>query len=333
MTKRLALATRDTFRSLRHRNFRLFFAGQLISQTGTWLTMVTQVLLVLNLTDSGIALGVLTACQFGPILVLGAWAGAVADRADKRRLLLVLQTGAMAQSLALGLVVLSGNATVGIVYALAFVQGVLTAFDNPARRSFVVEMVPSEDVPNAVGLNTAVMTGSRVVGPALAGALVVTVGFGWAFIVDGAQLPRGDLRLVAHAPAASSPRHLPPSGRRARSAPGCATSGPRTPLVRAHRDDGDHRHLRLQLRGHRPAARQGSAGGRRRHLHRAVLGAQPRLGVRCARHRPAREVTSRQLVIAAAGFGVAMLGLAMAPITGASLRGRRPGRTHLASPS
>lgn len=175
----------STFRSLRVRNFRLFFFGQLVSQTGTWLTMVAQTLLVLHLTHSGVALGVLTACQFGPLLVLGAWAGAVADRADKRRLLLTVQTLAMGQSLLLGLVVLTGHATIPVIFGLAGLQGVLTAFDNPARRAFVVEMVPPEDVANAVSLNTAIMSGARVFGPAVAGALVLTVGYGWPFILDG----------------------------------------------------------------------------------------------------------------------------------------------------
>ena len=181
---RVSLAAKDTFRSLRMRNFRLFFLGQLVSQTGTWLTMVAQTLLVLRLTDSGIALGLLAACQFGPVLVLGAWAGTVADRSDKRRLLIIAQTAAMAQSFALAAVVFSHQDTVGVIYALAAVQGVITAFDNPARRAFVVEMVPREDVPNAVSLNSAIMTGARVFGPALAGLLVITVGFGWAFLLD-----------------------------------------------------------------------------------------------------------------------------------------------------
>jgi len=185
MSAALRLATADTFRSMRHRNFRLFFGGQLISQTGTWMSMVTQTLLVLKLTDSGIALGMLTAFQFGPMLVLGAWGGAIADRADKRKLLITVQCFAMAQSIVLGLLVLGDLATVPVVFAMAGVQGILNSFDNPTRRAFVVEMVPVEDLPNAVSLNSAVMTGSRVLGPAAAGALVLTVGYGWPFIIDG----------------------------------------------------------------------------------------------------------------------------------------------------
>jgi MFS family permease len=179
------LLAREVFASLRYRNFRLFFGGQLISQVGNWLTLIAQTLLVLDLTNSGIALGVLTAAQFGPILVLGAWAGLVADRSDKRRLLLIVQVAAMLQSFLLAALAFSGDPPVGAIYAVAVLGGVCMAFDNPARRSFVVEMVPADGMNNAVSLNSALMTSSRVVGPALAGLLVTTVGFGWAFLADG----------------------------------------------------------------------------------------------------------------------------------------------------
>ncbi|HEY4376016.1 MAG TPA: MFS transporter, partial [Acidimicrobiales bacterium] len=185
MTRRLSLAANDTFRSLKVRNFKLFFGGQLVSQTGTWLTMIAQTLLVLKLSHgSGVAVGFLTAFQFGPVLILGAWAGAVADRADKRQLLMIVQTLAMVQSFALAGMIFSHHASVPMIYALAAAQGVLTAFDNPCRRAFVVEMVPPAEVSNAVSLNSAVMTGSRVVGPAAAGVLVLSVGYGWCFALD-----------------------------------------------------------------------------------------------------------------------------------------------------
>lgn len=183
--KSIRAAARDTFQSLHVRNFRLFFSGQIISQVGNWLTLVAQTLLVLKLTDSGIALGVLAAAQFAPILILGPFGGLIADRSDKRKLLLIVQTIAMAQSFALAALAFTGNPPVTAIYAVALVGGLTMAFDNPARRSFVVEMVPSDSINNAVSLNSAIMTSSRVVGPALAGVLVVTVGFGWAFLVDG----------------------------------------------------------------------------------------------------------------------------------------------------
>ncbi|MGE3620145.1 MAG: MFS transporter [Acidimicrobiia bacterium] len=181
---RLRGEARSTFRSLRHRNFRLFFVGQAISQTGTWMTTIAQVLLVLDLTDSGVALGLLTAFQFGPVLLLGAWAGAVVDRSDKLRMLKAFQVAAMVQSLVLGSLVLAGWASVPVIYAMATVQGLITAFDNPLRRSFVMEAVTEDDVANAVSLNTAMMVGSRIFGPALAGLMVLTVGYGWTFLLD-----------------------------------------------------------------------------------------------------------------------------------------------------
>ena len=175
----------STFDSLRVRNFRLFFSGQLISQIGNWLTLIAQALLVLKLTDSGFALGLLAACQFGPVLVLGAWSGLVADRSDKRKLLMIVQSFAMLQSFALAFIAFMHHPPVVAIYVVAVLGGIATAFDNPARRAYVVEMVPEANVQNAVSLNSALMTGSRVVGPALAGLLITTVGYGWTFATDG----------------------------------------------------------------------------------------------------------------------------------------------------
>ena len=166
------------------RNFRLFFVGQLISNTGNWLTMVGLVLLVLHRTDSGFAVGLLTACQFGPILVLSAWAGVIADRSNKRHLLLLTQSLEMAQSFVLGALAFMGHVPLWSFYVTALAGGTMLAFDNPVRRSFVTEMVPASDVPNAVTLYSALVNVSRIFGPALAGLLVVTLGFGWAFIID-----------------------------------------------------------------------------------------------------------------------------------------------------
>ena len=129
----------DTFRSLRVRNFRLFFIGQFISQSGTWMTMIAQTLLVLDLTGSGVMLGILAACQFGPMLILGPWTGAIADRVDKRRLLFLTQSGAMIQSLVFGLVIATGNTTVGRIMILALIQGVLTA----STTRFAVPLSPN----------------------------------------------------------------------------------------------------------------------------------------------------------------------------------------------
>ncbi|MCU1376318.1 MAG: arabinose efflux permease family protein [Actinomycetia bacterium] len=185
MRRRLGNALSDTFRSLEHRNFRLFFAGQFVSQVGNWLTLVALALLVLDRTGSGTDVGILTACQFGPILLLGAWAGLIADRADRRRLLLVVQVSAMAQSLALAGLAFLPAAPIGWFYVVAAVGGATMAFDLPVRRSYVVDLVPDELLYNAVSMNTAVMMSARVVGPALAGLLITTVGYGWCFLGDG----------------------------------------------------------------------------------------------------------------------------------------------------
>ena len=185
MIGRIARGFRTTFLSLRIRNFRLFFTGQLISQVGNWLTSIALVLLVLHKTGSGIAIGLLTAALFGPMLVLGAWAGLVADRSNKRTLLLVTQSLEMLQSFALAALAFWPGAPLWSFYAVALAGGVMLAFDNPTRRAFVSEMVPEDRVQNAVSLNAALMTSSRIIGPALAGALSVTVGFGWCFLIDG----------------------------------------------------------------------------------------------------------------------------------------------------
>lgn len=185
MAGRLNRSAHETLRSLWVRNFRLFFIGQGISQIGNWMTLVAQTLLVLQLTDSGVALGVLAIAQFGPILVIGPWTGLLADRSDKRRLLIVVQGVAMLQSFALAAVAFDDHPSVNMVYVVALIGGLTIAFDNPARRAFVVEMVEGDDIGNAVALNSALMTSSRIIGPALAGLAIATAGYGWAFLIDG----------------------------------------------------------------------------------------------------------------------------------------------------
>jgi MFS family permease len=166
------------------RNFKLFFFGQLVSNTGNWLTIVALTLLVLHRTNSGVAVGLLSACQYGPMLVLSPWAGVVADRSNKRRLLYVTQSLEMAQSAALAVLAFTPHAPLPAFFAVAAAGGCMLAFDNPGRRSFVNEMVQPELVPNAVTLYSAVVNLSRLFGPTLAALLIVTVGYGWAFTVD-----------------------------------------------------------------------------------------------------------------------------------------------------
>lgn len=181
---RAGSGVRTTFLSLRNRNFRLFFIGHLISNTGNWLTNVALTLLVLSLTDNGLAVGALAACQYGPVFFLSAWAGAVADRSDKRRFLFVTQSLEMLQSFGLAALAFMPNPPLPAFYVLAIVGGILLSFDNPLRRSFVPEMVRQEDIANAVVLNSIVINTSRIFGPTLAGLLIVTVGYGWCFTLD-----------------------------------------------------------------------------------------------------------------------------------------------------
>lgn len=178
---------RATFLSLKHRNFRLYFIGQSVSNTGNWLTNIALTLLVLKITGSGLDVGLLAAFQYGPILLLSAYGGAIADRVDKRKFLLLTQTLEMAESIGLAILAFSHHPPLGGLFALAVAGGIFLAFDNPLRRSFVSEMVPREDIPNAVVLYSTIVNISRIFGPALAGLLVVTVGYGWAFTADAAS--------------------------------------------------------------------------------------------------------------------------------------------------
>lgn len=174
------------FRSLRHRNARLFFVGLLVSTIGTWMQMTAMSLLVYELTGSATNVGVTLLCQFLPMLLLGVWAGAVADRHDKRRIALLTQSLLAVQAALLGTLYLLDVLTLPIVYALSVFLGIVAAFDNPARRGYVIELVEPSEITNALSLNTAVMTGSRIVGPALAALLKGPLGSGWLFVINAA---------------------------------------------------------------------------------------------------------------------------------------------------
>lgn len=173
-----------TFDSLRVRNYRLFFSGQVVSWTGTWVQWIAQGWLVLQLTGSGLGLGLITALQWLPVLLLGAWAGVIADRFDKRRILIMTNVGGGVLSLVLGLVTVSGAVTLWFVVLIALLLGVITAIDNPARQTFTLEMVGRERLTNAVSLNTATFTTARVLGPAIAGFMIDGVGIGECFLVN-----------------------------------------------------------------------------------------------------------------------------------------------------
>jgi MFS family permease len=173
------------FGALRVRNYRLFISGQIVSNVGTWMQRIAQDWLVLELSGKNpVALGIAAALQFLPTLFLTLWAGVLADRIDKRKLLVLVQFGMAASALVLGLLNVSGLVELWHVYLLCLVFGVFTAFDPPVRQSFVAEMVGREHLANAVALNSTSFNLARIVGPAIAGLMIIWTGTGWVFLVN-----------------------------------------------------------------------------------------------------------------------------------------------------
>ena len=175
---------RQTFSSLSNRNYRRYLSGQSISLVGTWMQTIAQSWLVLQLTHSAAALGLVIALQTLPTLLLGPYGGLIADRMDKRRLMIGLQSVMGAQALLLGLLTITGTAQLWQVYVLAVVLGMINSFENPARQSFVLEMVGSTDLRNAVSLNSVLVNCARAVGPAVAGLVIAFGGLGICFLVN-----------------------------------------------------------------------------------------------------------------------------------------------------
>ncbi|MEU8539452.1 MFS transporter [Streptomyces sp. NPDC048717] len=176
---------KGTFSSLAIRNYRLFFAGAIVSNTGTWMARITQDWLVLSITGSATAVGITTALQFLPMLLFGLYGGVLADRYPKRAILLVSQAALGVLGTILAVLTLTGNVQVWHVYLIAFLLGMVTVIDNPTRQAFVSEMVGPDQLRNAVSLNSANFQSARLVGPAVAGVLIATVGSGWAFLLNG----------------------------------------------------------------------------------------------------------------------------------------------------
>lgn len=176
-----------TFDSLRFRNYRLWFYGALVANIGTWMQRIAQSWLVLTVltADSGAAVGIVIALQFAPILFATPYGGLLADRLDRRRLLVMTQVASALLAAALGVLVLADLAVLWHVYAFAFLLGIVAAIDSPVRQTFVADLVPLESLANAVGLNGANFNAARLIGPAAAGVLIAAVGPGWVFIVNG----------------------------------------------------------------------------------------------------------------------------------------------------
>lgn len=176
-----------TFAALGVRNYKFYFYGQIVSVSGTWMQSLAQMWLVLELTHNGVWLGLVTATQFLPMMLFGPYGGLIADRVDKRKMLLFTQSAAGTLALVLGLLTITHSVHLWMVFALAFGLGCVNTVDNPTRQAFVMEMVGAGMITNAVTLNSVVINGARIVGPAIAGVLIGTVGVGPCFIINAAS--------------------------------------------------------------------------------------------------------------------------------------------------
>ena len=175
---------KQAFRALRNPNYRLFWCGQIISMVGTWMDRIAQAWLVLRLTNSPLALGILTACQTLPVLLLALFGGVIADRVPKRRLLVITQSMMLSQAVVLTILTATGHIRLIDMYLLAAVLGTATALDNPARQAFVKELVGPDDVPNAVALNSIIFNTARLLGPALGGLVIAAIGVAGCFGIN-----------------------------------------------------------------------------------------------------------------------------------------------------
>src|SRR6202142_4137254 len=184
--KRLAL-TKQTFAALAIPNYRRYFAGQAISLCGTWVQAVGQSWLIFKLTGSATDVGWAVALQTLPVLVLGPYGGVVADRIDKRKLMMALQSMMGLLAVVLGILVVTHSVRVWEVFGLAFLLGLNNSFENPARQSFVLEMVGERDLRNAVSLNSTLVNAARAVGAAMAGIVIAAGGIGFCFLLNGAS--------------------------------------------------------------------------------------------------------------------------------------------------
>ena len=172
-------------RALRHRNYRLFFGGQSVSLVGTWITRIATSWLVYRLTGSELLLGIVGFCGQIPTLLLAPYAGVIVDRSDRRRILVCTQILSLLQSVVLAVLTLGNWITVTHILLLQIVQGLINAFDTPARQAMVVDMVDDRaDVPNAIALNSSMVNGSRIIGPSIGGIVIAAVGEGWCFAID-----------------------------------------------------------------------------------------------------------------------------------------------------
>jgi MFS family permease len=210
---RVVRASRLTFAALSVPNYRRYFAGQAVSLIGTWMQMTAQAWLVLSLTHSSAMLGLIVALQTLPVLLLAPYGGVIADRIDKRRLMIVLQSAMGLQALALGVLTVTGEVTVWQIGVLASMLGLNNAFENPARQSFMLELVGGDYLRNAVTLNSVLVNVARVIGPAVAGIMIATLGEGICFLVNASSFAAVVFSLITLNRAALAPTTPAPRAR------------------------------------------------------------------------------------------------------------------------
>jgi len=204
---------RRTFHALQTRNYRLFFTGQVVSAVGTWMQRVAQDWLILELGGGAVGLGIGLALQSAPVLFLSMWGGLVTDRHDTRRVLLASQLGFAGLALTLGILTLTGQATLLIVYAMAFLLGIANIIDKPARHSFVLELVGPEGAANAVSLNSSINNSARLIGPAIAGIVISLWGTAVTFLLNAGTFAAIIVALLMMDPSKMHPRETAPAGR------------------------------------------------------------------------------------------------------------------------
>jgi MFS family permease len=193
-TRRLPHSFHSTFISLRNPNFRVYFAAQIGSNIGSWIQITTENWLVLQLTDSGLALGITNAIQFGPLVFFGLYGGVVADRFDRRRLLIVTQSALALLAAATGLLVATDLIQMWMIWAAALLLGLIMCIDKPALLSFVKDLVGEADLPNAVALNNAAIASGRMIGPVISGVIIASFGMAPSFWINAVSFgrPRSD---------------------------------------------------------------------------------------------------------------------------------------------
>jgi MFS family permease len=204
---------RGAFAALSSRSYRIYIGGQSLANAGSWMQSIAQDWLIFNLTHSSTAVGVTMALQFGPILLFGLHAGAVADRVPKRRILLITQTLSGIATAALAVITITGAVRPAYVYAFALASGMILAFDSPARQAFVTEVVPEGRLRAAISMNAAVFQAARLIGPAIASLLIATAGTGWVFAVNAACYLGPTIGLLMLRPSELQPAPVAPKAR------------------------------------------------------------------------------------------------------------------------